>query len=205
MEKKKIKLRDIVPAGYNPRKISDGDLIKLRGSIEEFGLVDPIIVNLKNNRIIGGHQRYDVLMQNGVEDVYMVELGGIGWVFVEDDLKIKSKSHEKALNIALNKISGDWDRNKLSEVLNELAFVGFDMDLTGFEKNEWLDNEPVDFVIDEDEQFNDDVVNDNNDSEPYVEEEISYDLVITFGSEEELDRAFEKFSDLGIRCRTIIA
>ena len=203
MEKKKIKLLDIAPADYNPRKISDSDLRKLRGSIDEFGLVDPIIVNLDNNRIIGGHQRYDVLRQNGVEDAFMVELGGIGWVFLEDDLKIKSKSHEKALNIALNKISGDWDRNKLSEVLNELSLVGFEMELTGFEENEWLENESVDFAVDEDEDF-DGEVNDA-DSEPYVEDEISYDLVITFGSEEELERAFEKFSDLGIRCRTIVA
>ena len=203
MEKKKIKLLDIAPADYNPRKISDSDLRKLRGSIDEFGLVDPIIVNLDNNRIIGGHQRYDVLRQNGVEDAFMVELGGIGWVFLEDDLKIKSKSHEKALNIALNKISGDWDRNKLSEVLNELSLVGFEMELTGFEENEWLENESVDFAVDEDEDF-DGEVNDA-DSEPYVEDEISYDLVITFGSEEELERAFEKFSDLGIKCRTIVA
>ena len=203
MKKKNIKLMDIAPADYNPRKISDSDLRKLRGSIDEFGLVDPIIVNLDNNRIIGGHQRYDVLRQNGVEDAFMVELGGIGWVFLEDDLKIKSKSHEKALNIALNKISGDWDKDKLSEVLNELLFVGFEMELTGFEKNEWLENESVDFAVDEDEDF-DGEVNDA-DSEPYVEDEISYDLVITFGSEEELERAFEKFSDLGIKCRTIVA
>ena len=203
MEKKKIKLLDIAPADYNPRKISDSDLRKLRGSIDEFGLVDPIIVNLDNNRIIGGHQRYDVLRQNGVEDAFMVELGGIGWVFLEDDLKIKSKSHEKALNIALNKISGDWDRNKLFEVLNELSLVGFEMELTGFEENEWLENESVDFAVDEDEDFDGDV--NDADSEPYVEDEVSYDLVITFGSEEELERAFEKFSDLGIRCRTIVA
>ena len=204
MEKKNIKLEDIVPADYNPRKISDTDLIKLRDSIDEFGLVDPIIVNLDNNRIIGGHQRYDVLRQNGVEDAFMVELGDIGWVFIEDDLKIKSKSHEKALNIALNKISGEWDRNKLSEVLNELSLVGFNMDLTGFEKNEWLENESVDFEIDDDGDIFEGEVNEA-DSEPYVEDEVSYDLVITFGSEEELDRAFEKFSNLGIRCRTIIA
>ncbi len=200
MEKKNIKLSDIVPADYNPRKISDFDLKNLRSSINEFGFVDPIIVNLKNNRIIGGHQRYEVLRQNGVEDAYMVELGSIGWVFVDDDLKVKSKSHEKALNLALNKISGDWDRNKLTEVLNELAFNGFDVGLSGFEENEWLDNETVDFEIDGD--LNESEVNDD---ETYVEEEISYDLVITFGSEDELERAFEKFSDLGIRCRTIVA
>ena len=198
MEKKVISLLDIEPADYNPRKISDGELRNLRGSIDEFGLVDPIIINLKNNRIIGGHQRYNVLRQNGVEEAYLVELGGIGWVFIDDDLSIKSKQHEKALNVALNKISGDWDKNKLSDVLNELSSVGFDVELTGFEKNEWLENESVDFEIGDD-------ADDEPVSDEYVEDEISYDLVITFGSEEELNTAFEKFSDFGIRCRTIIA
>lgn len=200
MEKKKIKLIDIEPADYNPRRIGDNELRSLRGSIDEFGFVDPIIVNLENNRIIGGHQRYSVLRQNGVEDVYMVELGGIGWVFTDDDLKIKSKAHEKALNVALNKIGGDWDNGKLSEVLNELSLNGFDTGLTGFEENEWLENESVDFEIDDEI----DEVNEADD-EPYVDDEVSYDLVITFGSEEELDREFEKFTDMGIKCRTIIA
>lgn len=198
MEKKVISLLDIEPADYNPRKITDGELRNLRGSIDEFGLVDPIIINLKNNRIIGGHQRYNVLRQNGVEEAYLVELGGIGWVFIDDDLSIKSKQHEKALNVALNKISGDWDKSKLSDVLNELSSVGFDVELTGFEKNEWLENESVDFEIGDD-------ADDEPVSDEYVEDEISYDLVITFGSEEELNTAFEKFSDFGIRCRTIIA
>ena len=198
MEKKVINLLDIAPAEYNPRKINDTDLKRLRNSIDEFGLVDPIIVNLENNRIIGGHQRYNVLRQNGVETAFMVELGGVGWVFTDEDLSIKSKKHEKALNIALNKISGQWDNNKLSDVLNGLSSVGFDVTLTGFDKNEWLENESVDFEIE-------DEADDEPTSDEYIEDEISYDLIITFGSEEELERAFEKFSDFGIKCRTIIA
>ena len=61
---KKIKLIDIQPAEYNPRYITTDELTKLANSIHSFGFVDPIIVNLKNNRIVGGHQRYKVLMED---------------------------------------------------------------------------------------------------------------------------------------------
>ena len=57
----KIDINSLVPADYNPRKISDKDYNNLKNSIDEFGIVDPIIVNLKNNTIISGHQRFDVL------------------------------------------------------------------------------------------------------------------------------------------------
>lgn len=58
----KIRLTDITPADYNPRQINDTQLSKLSKSIQDFGLVDPIIINLQNNKIIGGHQRYRVLL-----------------------------------------------------------------------------------------------------------------------------------------------
>ena len=62
MSEAKIKITDIVPARYNPRKISNEDYNKLSNSINEFGLVDPIIINLSNKHIIGGHQRYQILL-----------------------------------------------------------------------------------------------------------------------------------------------
>ena len=62
MEVEEIKLKDLIPAEYNPRKISDKELKKLQKSIQHYGRVDPIIINLKNNKIIGGHQRFDALI-----------------------------------------------------------------------------------------------------------------------------------------------
>ena len=121
MKIEKIKLNDIIPTDYNPRTITNEEIIKLQNSINTFGMVDPIIINLKNNHIIGGHQRYNVLqdqyIQNNEFDVELnlIRLGDVGWVFTDTDLTVESDDHEKALNIALNKILEDidFDINKL--------------------------------------------------------------------------------------------
>lgn len=133
MELEKIKVEDIVPAEYNPRKISDDELGKLEKSINEFGFVDPIIINLKNNRIVGGHQRFKIIKKENIKELNLLRLGNVGWAFVDTDLKIKDGNYERALNIALNKISGEWDNVKLDNILNDLAFDGFDVTLTGFD------------------------------------------------------------------------
>lgn len=135
----KIKITDIKPAEYNPRKMSNDEYNKLSKSIDEFGLVDPIIINLKNNRIIGGHQRYDVLMEEYVGDnekyseLFLIKLGDIGWVFPTDELELDDLRKEKALNIALNKISGMWENEQLEHLLIDLDIDGFDVSLTGFD------------------------------------------------------------------------
>ena len=67
LKAKKISIKDIKPASYNPRKISDDNKESLKNSIEEFGLVDPIIINLKTNNIIGGHQRFNYLYNKDIE------------------------------------------------------------------------------------------------------------------------------------------
>ena len=133
MDLQKIKVEDIVPADYNPRKISDDELGRLETSIKEFGFVDPIIINLKNNRIVGGHQRFKIIQKKGIDELNLLRLGNVGWAFVETDLKVKDGNYEKALNIALNKISGEWDTGKLDLTLEDLAFDGFDVSLTGFD------------------------------------------------------------------------
>lgn len=133
MEIDKIKVNDIVPADYNPRKISADELGRLETSIKEFGFVDPIIINLKNNRIVGGHQRFKIIQKEGIEELNLLRLGNVGWAFVETDLKVKDGNYERALNIALNKISGEWDTGKLDIILDDLKFDGFDVSLTGFD------------------------------------------------------------------------
>lgn len=140
MDLKNINILDIEPADYNPRVMTDAEYEKLSRSIDEFGFVDPIIINLKNNRIIAGHQRYDVLINNHLDEetedteLFLLPLGDIGWVFPKVDLTIVDETHEKALNLALNKITGDWDNTKLNELFVDLEVNGFDISLTGFEK-----------------------------------------------------------------------
>ena len=102
--------------------MTEKESAKLRNSLENFGLVDPIVINLKNNHIIGGHQRFEVLIDQHLEDnkifdeLNLIRLGDIGWVFTDTDLKVESDDHEKALNLSLNKISGEWDTEKLFSV-----------------------------------------------------------------------------------------
>lgn len=123
IEKRHIK--DLKPAEYNPRKAlkpEDSDYQKIKRSIETFGYIDPIIIN-KDGTIIGGHQRHTVLSDLGYTEVDVVVL----------DL---SKEDEKALNVALNKISGEWDELKLKDLLVELDLGDYDISLTGFDSQE---------------------------------------------------------------------
>ena len=117
---------DLLPADYNPRKDlkpGDAEYEKLKRSIEQFGYVEPVIWNKTTGRVVGGHQRLKVLMDMGLTEV--------DCVVVEMD-----EAKEKALNIALNKISGDWDKDKLALLIADLQGADFDVSLTGFEPAE---------------------------------------------------------------------
>ena len=149
MDLETIQITSITPAEYNPRRISDTEYNKLANSISEFGFVDPIIINLQNMHIIGGHQRYTVLLnqyiENGEnEELNLIRLGDIGWIFPETNLTIQDEDYEKALNIALNQISGEWDLEKLEEIFKDLSLNGFDTELTGFNN---LDLEDLDIHL----------------------------------------------------------
>ena len=138
IELDKIKLSDIEQADYNPRYMSESERDSLNKSLESFGVVDPIIINLKNNRIIGGHQRYISLTSGNIdgidtEDMNIIKLGDIGWVFPNKDIKIENEEYEKALNIALNKISGEWEYGQLNDLLSDLQLKDIDISITGFD------------------------------------------------------------------------
>lgn len=98
----KIPFETLIPADYNPRKDlrpGDSEYEKLIRSLEEFGLVEPVIWNTETGHVVGGHQRLKILLSMGMTDVECV--------VIEMDAE-----KEKTLNIALNKISGDWDKDK---------------------------------------------------------------------------------------------
>ena len=97
MEIKRMKLADLVPAPYHPRKEQkpgDANYEAVKKSILEFGYVDPIIWNRRTGNIVGGHQRWAVLLSMGID---------------EDDISIVDlpPAKEKMLNVALNKIGSD--------------------------------------------------------------------------------------------------
>ena len=113
------------PAEYNPRKKlkpGDKEYEKIKSSIQEFGFADPLVVNA-DKTIIGGHQRLTVAVDLGYTEVPCA--------VVDID-----KTREKALNIALNKITGAWDDNLLADLLKDIQDSDFDLGKTGFEPPE---------------------------------------------------------------------
>ena len=95
MEIKTVSVDQLKPWDKNPRNMNQLDFDNLVQSIKEFGFVEPVVVN-KDNTVIGGHQRIRAAVKAGLKEVpvHYVNL---------------SKKKEKALNLALNKIHGEWD------------------------------------------------------------------------------------------------
>ena len=126
LEIRKMPIDEINPAHYNPRKdLQPGDMEyeKLKKSILEFDLVEPLVWNRRTGRLVGGHQRLKVLKE-------------LGYSEVEVSVVDLPEEKEKALNIALNKIQGDWDYEKLKDLLQELDTGELDLELTGFDMDE---------------------------------------------------------------------
>lgn len=129
MQVEKVSISKLNPAKYNPRKNlkpGDTEYEKLKRSMAEFGYVEPIIWNKRTGNIVGGHQRYKILhdMEYKEAECVIVDL---------DD------NREKALNVALNKISGEFDIPLLTDLLKDLSANDFDVSLTGFDENEISD------------------------------------------------------------------
>src|SRR5690625_3600686 len=126
MQIEKIKVEKLNPAPYNPRKDlkpGDPEYEKLKNSILTFGYVEPDLWNKRTGHIIGGHQRYKVLVEMGKKE--------IDCVIVDMD-----EENEKALNIALNKVSVVRDKDKLMLLITDLQGADFDVSLTGFDPSE---------------------------------------------------------------------
>ena len=108
-----VPIENLKFADYNPRTLSQHQFESLQRSINEWGFVEPVVVNSRNMTIVGGHQR--------VRAAKALEFVTIPTIYVNLDAK-----KERALNVALNKISGDWDDQLLAELLDT-----FDEELIG--------------------------------------------------------------------------
>lgn len=123
---RKVKVADLIPADYNPRadlKPGDKEYEKIKHSIEKFGFVEPLVWNERTGHIVGGHQRYKILVADGVEEIDCVVV----------NLSIEE---EAALNSSLNKSQGDWDYDKLPDFFNMILEYGGDLEDTGFDMAE---------------------------------------------------------------------
>ena len=105
-----IEINSLNPAEYNPRQISNKQYEDLKASMEKFGCVDPIIININPERlnvVVGGHQRLRILRELGAEKVPTVSVN-------------LSEEDERELNIRLNKSGGTFDMDILA---NEFDIV----------------------------------------------------------------------------------
>ena len=160
MNIKVLDINSIKPSEFNPRiqlDVESEEFQKIKESIIEFGLVEPLLVNEINMSIIGGHQRYSVLKFLGYKEVPCVLIN-------EPD-----EEREKALCVGLNKIKGEWDNDKLTALLNE---SGVHDSVTGFDKTEddlyqYLNNN-----IDEEDIDEEDIDEEDIDEEDIDEEDI---------------------------------
>lgn len=126
MEIVRMPVDKLIPAPYNPRRDlrpGDPEYEALLRSITEFGLVEPLIWNRRTGRLVGGHQRLRVLRDLGVREV-------------EVSVVDLDEQRERLLNVALNRIQGEWDEDRLRGLLAELEEAGADLSLTGFTEAE---------------------------------------------------------------------
>ena len=190
MKIEKVKLSDLNSPSWNPRYITDEDFRKLKNSIETFGYVDPIIVNKYNMNIVGGNQRYQALKKLGYETIDVV--------FIDEP----NLDKEKALNISLNKISGDWDTEKLNTLLEEIKLSEVDVTLTGFDDTEIKEFDDLMEFNDYDENSAEETTNESNSFEKnddifyFPKEEIMDDIVKYWKRYDNLDEFVENIIDI---------
>ncbi|GIX05532.1 MAG: hypothetical protein KatS3mg114_1401 [Planctomycetaceae bacterium] len=121
-----LNIEQLQPAPYNPRHPLRPGMPayeKLRRSLAEFDLVQPIVWNRRTGHVVSGHQRLEVLRQQGTTRVPCIVV----------DLSV---TREKALNLALNNeaLTSRWDDQRLLTLLQELQqTTEFDWTVTGFE------------------------------------------------------------------------
>ena len=123
MQVENVLIADLKKFDRNPRQMPGRMAKALRESLDRFGIVEPLVVNRRDNTIIGGHQRLDAAEALGLKTVPVV--------FVDLD-----EADATALNIALNKIEGEWDFDTLSDLLAELDGTDFDLESLGFDEAE---------------------------------------------------------------------
>ena len=139
---REIEISRLNAAPYNPRvELQPGmpEWEKLRRSIEKNGIVKPIVWNERTGNVVGGHQRLAVVKS-------------LGWKEVAVSVVNLDEEEEKILNVALNKIKGKWDYEKLEQILREFEYEA--ATASGFSEEEiaiiLANNEDLEDAEDED-------------------------------------------------------
>lgn len=190
---KVMSVNDLTPADYNPRldlQPGEEEYEKLKKSIEEFGYVEKIIWNERTGRIVGGHQRWKVLKDLGYTEIRVTVID-------------EPEEREKMLNIALNKIGGDWDPAKLKDLLEELDNGLNEIELTGFNLEE-LENLMTQYHVDpEAEEFfpeDEGPILGNTEESNFTEQ---YAVIVTCEGEEDQEKTYNKLTEMGLNCKVV--
>lgn len=187
MNVKVMKLKDLRPAPYNPRetlKPGDNEYESLKNSLGKFELVVPLIMNTATGFLVSGHQRLNVLKAAGVEEAEVVLID-------------VAPDREKLLNVALNKIDGEWDYDKLKDVFQELE--ADDIQFTGFSQDELVnlfDDGIPDFDSDEEEtKLQDDKTETGAEEQPEKEKPAAlkeFNIFLSFPDKESAEKWLEE-------------
>ena len=122
MKVEQAPIDSLVPDTANPRLMRKHEADALKRSLKEYGAVEPAVVNA-DGTIVGGHMRIAAAQ----------ELGWTEFAVIRVDLPADKA---KLLNLALNRIHGEWDSDKLGELIYGLAVDEADLSLSGFDEAE---------------------------------------------------------------------
>jgi hypothetical protein len=139
-----MKVNDLKPADYNPRKITDKKLSALKKSLDEFGDLSGVVFNVRTKTLISGHQRcknfdasWKIVKKEHKDKTGTVALGyietpGGRMTYREVDWPIIK---EKRGNLAANNHGGDNDEILLKDLLEELKLDDpLEIELLGFDE-----------------------------------------------------------------------
>jgi len=195
-----MKIKDLKPASYNPRKITEKQLGMLKKSMAEFGDLSGIVVNVKTGNLVGGHQRVKNLDQSwpivkqshkdktGTIALGYIETPGGRWTYREVSWTEKK---EAAANIAANKHGGEFDMPKLKDIIINLDTGDMDMELLGFNSHEL---ELMMTAVGEEKQ---------KDTSPQIQE-MKYQIIVECEGESEQINLLQKFDKEGLKCHALI-
>jgi DNA modification methylase len=129
----------ITPYAKNAKKHPDKQLKQIALSLKEYGWRQPIVIDTSGT-IIVGHGRYDAYQKypEGIKEP---------WVVTADDLTPEQVRGYRLMDNKTNE--SDWDMELAIEELKELDSLGFDIDLTGFDKDLLIEPDAKDDEIPE--------------------------------------------------------
>lgn len=141
---KEVNICELIPYEKNAKVHGEEQLEKIAASIQEFGFINPVLID-KDNNIIAGHGRVEAAKRLGLVKVPAIEVEGL------------TEEQKRAYILADNRLAelGEWDQNLLTSELQEIENLEFDSSLTGFDMEVFNDEDyGTDFSLPDGEKPN---------------------------------------------------